>query len=327
MIATPSDTKANTVEAALIRWRKLQGVGKTKGTLRFHDDLEQVIRSTWPDLQKPVCEVTEDDCIAFVERIKHYSVMRYNALKYALRKMIPAAKCIPRRRYVPPEKHLPTEEQYNRLLAALDVAYRGHAGLVVRFLAHTGLRINEAKQLRWESVREDHIYVPADVTKNGKPRCVPFIKGMVELLDILRRTKAGSETRNGFILPQAECGKTLRFASRLAGIPRVTHHTFRHFYATKCIQSGVDIPTVAKWLGHSDHGALLLRTYCHLLDEHGFEMAKKVKMVGLAPIDPAAPVATVEPPPEPAAPPMPEETAAAPVEIHARERMSFHFAA
>jgi integrase len=83
-------------------------------------------------------------------------------------------------------------------------------------------------------------------------------------------------------LPQAECRKTLRYACRLAGIPHVTHHTFRHFYATRCIMSGVDIPTVAKWLGHLDGGALLLRTYSHLIDDHARQMAKRVKVGGLS---------------------------------------------
>ena len=54
--------------------------------------------------------------------------------------------------------------------------------------------------------------------------------------------------------------------------------------AARCIQSGVDIPTVAKWLGHSDSGALLLKTYCHLIDEHTAEMAKRVKVGSMPPL-------------------------------------------
>jgi integrase len=270
----------NTIEDSLNRWLQLQGLGKKERTRDYHREIEKIIRQEWPDLKIPVDQVTDQDCVEFSKRIARYSTPRYNGVVSAIRKIIPIAKCIPRRKYIAPEKNVPTEDQYVRLLAALDVSYRGHAALMVRFLAHTGLRVNEARQLRWEHVREDHIYAPANVTKNGLPRCVPFIAGTVDVLASLKRAKPGSEKRNGFILPQAECRKTLRYACRLARIPHVTHHTFRHFYATRCIMSGVDIPTVAKWLGHLDGGALLLRTYSHLIDDHARLMAKRVKIGG-----------------------------------------------
>ena len=54
------------------------------------------------------------------------------------------------------------------------------------------------------------------------------------------------------------------------------HHDFRHFFATTCIESGVDIPTVSRWLGHKDGGALAMRVYGHLRQEHSFSAAKKV---------------------------------------------------
>jgi hypothetical protein len=39
---------------------------------------------------------------------------------------------------------------------------------------------------------------------------------------------------------------------------------------------GVDIPTVAHWLGHSDGGALAMKVYGHLRREHSASMAQKV---------------------------------------------------
>jgi hypothetical protein len=39
----------------------------------------------------------------------------------------------------------------------------------------------------------------------------------------------------------------------------------------------VDVPTVAKWLGHSDGGALAMKTYGHVRLHHSVEAAKKVK--------------------------------------------------
>jgi integrase len=47
-------------------------------------------------------------------------------------------------------------------------------------------------------------------------------------------------------------------------------------FATRAIESGVDVPTVARWLGHRDGGTLLMRTYSHLLNEHSQAMAAKM---------------------------------------------------
>jgi site-specific recombinase XerD len=48
-------------------------------------------------------------------------------------------------------------------------------------------------------------------------------------------------------------------------------------FATRCIESGVDIPTVSRWLGHKDGGALAMKVYGHLRNEHSQQMAQKVR--------------------------------------------------
>jgi integrase len=44
-------------------------------------------------------------------------------------------------------------------------------------------------------------------------------------------------------------------------------HMLRHVYASTLISRGVDVRTVAEYLGHSDGGALVLRTYSHLMPD------------------------------------------------------------
>jgi integrase len=74
-----------------------------------------------------------------------------------------------------------------------------------------------------------------------------------------------------------ECKQALARACKEIGIPKLTHHDLRHLFATRCIESGVDIPTVSRWLGHKDGGALAMKTYGHLRNEHSLAMAQKVK--------------------------------------------------
>jgi integrase len=55
-------------------------------------------------------------------------------------------------------------------------------------------------------------------------------------------------------------------------------YDLRHYFATRCMEtSTVDIPTVSRWLGHKDGGALAMKTYGHLRDEHSQRLAKQVR--------------------------------------------------
>ncbi len=73
-----------------------------------------------------------------------------------------------------------------------------------------------------------------------------------------------------------EAQKAIDAACRKLGIKRITHHDLRHLFATICIESGVDIPTVSRWLGHKDGGALAMKTYGHLRREHSLAQAQRV---------------------------------------------------
>ncbi len=113
---------------------------------------------------------------------------------------------------------------------------------------------------------------PAIATKNGLIRFVPMNS---ELRDLLKGLIG--KRKSGPLLKIADCKNGLANACKKVGCIRMTPHDLRDIFATRCIESGVDIPTVSKWLGHRDGGALLMKTYAHLRDEHSKAMAKKVK--------------------------------------------------
>jgi len=76
-----------------------------------------------------------------------------------------------------------------------------------------------------------------------------------------------------------ECQGAIDTACKKLSIVRITHHDLRHLFATRCIESGVDIPTVSRWLGHKDGGALAMKVYGHLRDSHSTAMAQKVRFL------------------------------------------------
>lgn len=60
-------------------------------------------------------------------------------------------------------------------------------------------------------------------------------------------------------------------------VSRITNAECLDWSLKNAIESGVDIPTVSRWLGHKDGGALAMKTYGHLRNEHSQAMAQKVK--------------------------------------------------
>jgi integrase len=108
-------------------------------------------------------------------------------------------------------------------------------------------------------------------TKNRRHRVIPLFGPLRRLIEKWPR---GAPTGPLFSTRSAKIALIL--AARRAGVPHVHHHTLRHCFATWSLQAGVDVPTVAYWLGHQDGGVLVMRTYSHVLNEHSRRMAEKL---------------------------------------------------
>jgi integrase len=185
---------------------------------------------------------------------------------------------------VPQKKlELPSTEQFRQIVEYVrssGSATSQGCGDLVEFLAYSGCRINEAANVRWSDVdyRLGRIYIAPG--KTGTSRNIPLLEPMKDLLGQIKETplwfRNKHRHKDGCILSVSECEKALTRACERAGAHRITHHDLRHLFATRCIESGVDIPTVSRWLGHKDGGALAMKTYGHLRDEHSQQMAAKV---------------------------------------------------
>src|SRR5215467_15744077 len=90
------------------------------------------------------------------------------------------------------------------------------------------------------------------------------------------RAERPDEPLRATVMRVFECQNSMIHAAEEIRMKRITHHDLRHLFATICIESGVDIPTVSRWLGHKDGGALVMRIYGHLRDEHSQAAAAKV---------------------------------------------------
>lgn len=178
---------------------------------------------------------------------------------------------------------LPSLDQFGRLLKAVAEGggrFSRDCADLIAFLAYGGFRKSEASSIRWMDCdfEKGRIYVGGHElhgTKNSESRWIQMNGDMAELLHRLREGRPDEPASNE-VMKVRECQKAIDRACKRLEIDRFTHHDLRHFFATRCIESGIDIPTVSRWLGHKDGGALAMRTYGHLRDEHSAEMAKRV---------------------------------------------------
>lgn len=150
---------------------------------------------------------------------------------------------------------------------------------LAEFMAYSGARISEAAAFKWEDDKANSVIIRGTKSRSSEDREVPKIPALRELLQRMRarRVEDGRELI-GKVFRVGQCRQALASACQKVGIDRLTHHSLRHFFATICIESGVDIPTISRWLGHSDGGVLAMQTYGHLRTEHSFAAAAKVRL-------------------------------------------------
>jgi integrase len=139
-----------------------------------------------------------------------------------------------------------------------------------QFIAYSGMRVSEANAA--EIADDMGVRMKVRGTKSeSSERIIPVNARLRTLMDQIKaRGTSGKFLKVGTSLPAIG-----RACERL-GIPKLTHHDLRHYFATICIEEGVDIPTVSRWLGHKDGGVTAMEVYGHLRDEHSVAAMRKV---------------------------------------------------
>lgn len=166
-----------------------------------------------------------------------------------------------------------------------QAAQASTTGLAVLFALETGMRIGEISGLKWSDIdwERREIQVKRTVQRltdekgrskivEGTPktlsscRTIPLSKRLYQLLWQKKRASA-----DAYIISNSEKSidpRVLRYQfrelTRAAGVSEVTFHTLRHTFATRCLESGVNVATISALLGH--HSVkMTLDVYTHSL--------------------------------------------------------------
>lgn len=290
--------KMTGAEALALRESQLDNDPSTKkSTKKYWKEIVATLKKTWPTfLTLEMRRITVEQCETWAGKAsKEMSPTRFNntllvlkslfkiAVKRGVRRTNPALSIKRARvRRKDLSSKLPDKTRFAEWVAELRKA-KGRSTQncadMVELLAYTGMRLGESKWVQWKhcDFKAGEILVvgaPEEGTKNGSFRRIPMIPAARKLLERLKEDR--NPTLNDPVLKVHTATHSMKRAAKAIGMEPLTHHELRHLFATICIESGVDIPTVSRWLGHRDGGVLAMKVYGHLRNEHSLQAASRV---------------------------------------------------
>lgn len=160
---------------------------------------------------------------------------------------------------------------------------------------YTGLRIGELLALTWSDIDlkkglltisktcydgndgQNHIRIIDSPKTAGSRRIIPLPK---QILPILRTAKKLSKC--DYIVSDGDkpvfvrsYQRTFELLLKKLHIPHKGFHSLRHTFATRAIECGVDVKTLAELLGHKN-ATITLNRYAHSLLEHKVDMMNRI---------------------------------------------------
>lgn len=173
------------------------------------------------------------------------------------------------------------------------------------FLLNTGARLGEAGALYVTDVGKDGIHICRTITRTedggykigddtktaAGQRLVPMNESARQAWEDQRNINAmfsdgkiiGLKTPvfrapRGSLLKSANVNSDIKRICEKAGIERFSVHAFRDSFATRCVESGMQVKTLQEILGHTDV-SMTLGLYAHAMDDQKQEQLKAVNFI------------------------------------------------
>jgi len=266
-------------------------------TVKYRHDCLSAIARTWPGIERATLdEFTEDAVLQWASWVSQkFSPQFYNNIVGTAKRVFELVQeacggpltnpfsAAKRLGVKPGELHLPEPAQWAAFVKFIDEhPAGGEASKLIRLLAYAGLRISEAALVRWSDFDWERGTLRVHGAK-GRASSSACDTRRVPIIGELRaffEPQAAGQAADDLVCRVSDIRYWFRMAAKKLDFPHLSHHDLRHLFATRCIESGVDIPTVSRWLGHKDGGVLAMRVYGHLREDHSIAAAAKVTFHG-----------------------------------------------
>lgn len=257
--------------------RALKSRALKKSTVAFHTDILLTTKKLFPDRH-----LAEFELPALLKTLvaTGYSQSRRKAIFELLKRTFSDAvengtiKRNPLHGQIPgkvgkKDRVLPTRAQLDEIAATMPETTPTHgkkAALVLRFLAFSGMRIEEAQNVLWSDIKDGKMTI-----RGGEEGTKTLDLGQARVMDINVPLQSALDDiakiygKEGGVMPARSILPHLRAACAKLKIPVINHHDLRSWFITWGITSGVDVSTLAGWVGNSP--TVLLERYAAVQDE------------------------------------------------------------
>ena len=144
---------------------------------------------------------------------------------------------------------------------------------------NTGMRASEQFSLEWGQVDLEQRRLTLTKTKSKRVRHLPLSSSALKAFTML---KEGSSRNHVFINKRGSKLRSHRDwfdgVVREAGLKGYTWHANRHTFASRLVMAGVDLRTVADFLGHATIQQTMV--YAHLAPDHKLEAISRLERYG-----------------------------------------------
>ena len=183
---------------------------------------------------------------------------------------------------------IPSRQDFLKLAAGLRAAPKAissGAADMVEFLAYSGMRVGEAREVRIEDIdfTNNRLLITGGRggTKNLEQRSIPLFPNLRQLLIRMSDGKIRPASNIKLFTLQSPRG-AIRNACERMGLKHYAVHSLRHFFASNAVEENIHFKVIANWLGHKDGGVLVAKTYSHLREQFGAEMARRMTFTSSA---------------------------------------------
>ncbi len=176
------------------------------------------------------------------------------------------------------------------------------------FILQTGIRSSELRGLKWDDIdfknRIIHIrrnvmhdstnnrFIVGDLKTSSGQRDIPMTQTVYDLLINMKHIQSERKqkvilfefsdhiflNRNGKLIPNSNYDRYLEKLCVKAGIEKISMHTLRHTFATRCIESGMKPKTLQMILGHANI-SMTMDLYVHVTEDEKEKEMKKFEEI------------------------------------------------